>query len=294
MIRKISDILKEKGEAKTLSFEFYPPKTEAGRLKLPETAMSFLALKPDWFAVTYGAGGTTREWTTSIVADLQQRFDIPVVHHLTCVGHNLAEVKAILNELVKRNIQNVLALRGDPPSGANEWRPLPVGMEYCYQLIKALKDYGDFFSVGVAGFPEGHVNTQNVDIDIQYLRQKLAAGGDFIMTQLFYDNAYYFDYVKKVRAAGINIPIIPGIMPVPNFRGLLKFTANCGASIPPHVRRIFEPLDADDDASYRAGVDFAVAQCQELLDGGATGLHFFTMNRPNPTIEIVQRLRFPG
>jgi methylenetetrahydrofolate reductase (NADPH) len=291
MIRKIADILKDKGEAKTLSFEFFPPKTEAGRQKLPEIARAYLDLKPDWLAVTYGAGGTTRDWTTPIVDDFQRRFDIPVVHHFTCVGHNQAEIQGVIDELVKRNIRNILALRGDPPVGVAEWKSSPGGFEYCYQLIKVIGENGDFFSVGVAGFPEGHITTKDVDLDIKFLKTKLAAGGDFIMTQLFYDNDYYFNYVKKVRAAGINIRIIPGIMPIPNYQALLKFTANCGASIPKRVREIFERLDADEEASYRAGVDFAVAQCQELLDGGAPGLHFFTMNRINPAIEIVSRLK---
>jgi methylenetetrahydrofolate reductase (NADPH) len=291
MIRKVSDILKERGEAKTLSFEFYPPKTEAGRQKLPEIAQTYLALKPDWFAVTYGAGGTTREWTTPIVDDLQKRFNIPVVHHFTCVGHNQAEIKELLDDLVKKNIHNVLALRGDPPVGVAEWKPSPGGFEYCYQLINVIRSYDNFFSIGVAGFPEGHVVTKNVDLDIKYLKIKLDAGGEFIMTQLFYDNRDYFNYVKKVREAGINLRIIPGIMPIPSYQGLIKFTSNCGASIPKRVQGIFQPLDGDDEASYKAGVDFAVEQCQELLDGGAPGLHFFTMNRVNPTAEIVSRLK---
>lgn len=291
MLKKITDILKEGGEAKTLSFEFYPPKTEAGRQKLPEIARDYLALKPDWFAVTYGAGGTTRDWTTPIVDDLQKRFNIPVVHHFTCVGHNQAEIKELLDDLVKKNIHNVLALRGDPPVGVAEWNPSPGGFEYCYQLINVIRSYNDYFSIGVAGFPEGHVVTRNVDLDIKYLKVKLDAGGEFIMTQLFYDNKDYFNYVKKVREAGINTRIIPGIMPIPSYQGLLKFTSNCGAGIPKRVRDIFQPLDGDDEASYKAGVDFAVEQCQELLDGGAPGLHFFTMNRVNPTAEIVSRLK---
>ncbi len=292
MIRKVSDILKEKGKAKTLSFEFFPPKTEPGRQKLPEIAQAYLAFKPDWFAVTYGAGGTTREWTTPIVDDFQRRFDVPVVHHFTCVGHNQEEIRSLLDDLVKKNIHNVLALRGDPPVGVAEWKPSPGGFTYCYQLIDVIRSYQNFFSVGVAGFPEGHVTTKDVDIDIGYLKTKLAAGGDFIMTQLFYDNAYYFDYVKKVREAGFNVRVIPGIMPIPGYQGLLKFTSNCGASIPKNVRDIFQPLDGDEEASYEAGIDFAVKQCQELLDGGAPGLHFFTMNKINPTAEIVKRLKF--
>ncbi|MFH0847782.1 MAG: methylenetetrahydrofolate reductase [Chloroflexota bacterium] len=289
-MKKISEILKEKD--KTVSFEFFPPKTDVGRQKLPETVQAFLEFKPDWFAVTYGAGGTTREWTTPIVDDLQKRFKVPVVHHFTCVGHSVAEIKETLDDLQKRDIPNVLALRGDAPVGVKDWVPHPGGFEYCYQLISLIRSYDNFFSIGVAGFPECHVNCPSKELDSKYLKIKLDAGGEFVITQLFYDNKDYFDYIKRVRSIGVTARIIPGILPIPNWQGVLKFTANCGASIPKRVKEIFEPLDGNDEVSYKTGVDFAVAQCQELLDGGAPGLHFFTLNRLNPTAEILHRLRW--
>ncbi|MFH1639316.1 MAG: methylenetetrahydrofolate reductase [NAD(P)H] [Chloroflexota bacterium] len=289
MIKKISDILKEK--ERTYSFEFYPPKTEEGRKKLPETVSAYLELKPDWFAVTYGAGGTTREWTTAIVDDLQKRFDVPVIHHLTCVGHNKQELQEMLETLTKNNIRNILALRGDPPVGVKDWVPSPGGFEYCYQLINLIRSYDNYFSIGVAGFPEGHIKAPDKATDARYLKVKLDAGGEFIISQLFYDNKDYFDYIKRIRAIGVKARVIPGIMPIPSYQGLLKFTSNCGASIPQFVTDIFKPLDGNDEASYRAGVDFCVKQCQELLDGGAPGLHFFTMNKVNPVMEIIKRLK---
>jgi methylenetetrahydrofolate reductase (NADPH) len=289
MIRKITDILKEK--ERTYSFEFYPPKTEAGRKRLPDIARAFTELEPDWFAVTYGAGGTTREWTTDIVDDFQKRHDVPVMHHFTCVGHNQTEIQTLLDDLKRRNICNILALRGDPPVGVAEWTPSPGGFEYCYELIKLIRSHGDFFSIGVAGFPEGHVNCPDKETDSRYLKIKLEAGGEFVITQLFYDNKDYFEYLERIRKTGVNARIIPGILPIPGYQNLLRFTGNCGASIPQRVHDIFKPLDGDDEASYRAGVEFAVAQCKEMLDGGAPGLHFFVLNKIEPTREILSRVR---
>lgn len=289
MIRKITDILKEK--ERTYSFEFYPPKTDAGRKRLPDIARAFTELKPDWFAVTYGAGGTTREWTTDIVDDFQKRFDIPVMHHFTCVGHNQTEINTLLDDLKRRNISNILALRGDPPVGVDEWSPSPGGFEYCYELIRLIRSYGDFFSTGVAGFPEGHVNCPDKETDSKYLKIKIETGGEFVITQLFYDNKDYFEYMERIRKIGVNVRIIPGILPIPGYQNLLRFTGNCGASIPQRVHDIFKPLDGDDEASYRAGVEFAVTQCKELLAGGAPGLHFFVLNKLEPTREILSRVR---
>jgi len=289
MIRKVSEILKEK--ERTFSFEFFPPKTDEGRKKLPDTVAAYLELKPDWFAVTYGAGGTTREWTTAIVDDLQKRFDVPIIHHLTCVGHNREELKTMLIDMEKRNIRNILALRGDAPVGIKDWVPSPGGFEYCYELINLIRSFDNFFSIGVAGFPEGHIKAPDKATDSKYLKVKVDAGGEFIITQLFYDNRDYFDYVNRIRSIGVTARIIPGIMPIPGWQGLLKFTSNCGASIPQFVADIFKPLDGDNEASYKRGVDFAAEQCNELLQGGAPGLHFFTMNRVNPVMEIMKRIK---
>lgn len=289
MVRKITDILKEK--ERTYSFEFYPPKTEAGRKRLPEVAASYAALKPDWFAVTYGAGGTTKEWTTDIVDSFQKRFDIPVMHHFTCVGHSQAELREILEDIKRRNICNILALRGDPPEGETEWKPAPDNFEYCYQLIQLIRSYNGFFSIGVAGFPEGHINCPDKETDSRYLKIKLDVGGEFVISQLFFDNKDYFEYLERISKIGVHVRVIPGIMPITNWQNLLRFTANCGASIPKQVEEIFKPLDGDDEASYKTGVDFIVEQCNELLKGGAPGLHFFAMNRINPVQEILSRIK---
>ena len=277
MIRKISDILKEK--KRTISFEFFPPKTEKGREKLPEVAKAFAELGADWFSVTYGAGGSTREITMDIVDELQKKFGVPVMHHFTCVGHSQEDLKKILGKMKEKNICNVLALRGDAPEGEEFWTPAPDGFEYCYQLIKLIKSFGDFFSIGVAGFPEGHVDCPDKATDTKYLKIKIDSGGEFVLTQLFFNNKDYFEYLERTKKAGINARILPGIITITNYQTLLKFCGTCGATIPQKVHDIFKPLDGDKEATYEAGVKFAVEQCNELLKGGAPGLHFYSLNK---------------
>lgn len=289
MIRKIADILKEKEQ--TYSFEFFPPKTPKGRQRLPEVASAFKDLGPDWFSVTYGAGGSTRELTMDIVDDFQKRFGVPTMHHLTCVGHSKAELEAIIDEMKKKNIRNILALRGDPPEGTEHWETAPGGLEYCYQLIELIRSHGDFFSIGVAGFPEGHICAPDKETDLKYLKIKLDAGGDFVITQLFFDNKDYFEYVDRVRKMGITVRIIPGILPITNYQKLLDFCGKCGATITQRVYDIFRPLDGNDEATYQEGVKFAVEQCNELLEGGAPGLHFYTLNKLDPTREILDKIK---
>ncbi len=288
MIRKIADILKEK--QRTYSFEFFPPKTEKGKLKLMETAGVFAELEPDWFSVTYGAGGSTRQATMEIVDELQKKFELPVMHHFTCVGHSKEELKNVITEMKKRDIRNILALRGDAPEGEKNWKPDPGGLEYCYQLIELIRSYGDFFSIGVAGFPEGHVDCPDKETDTKYLKIKIDAGGEFVITQLFFDNKDYFEYLERTKKLGVNVRILPGIIPITNYQKLLKFCDMCGATIPQKVHDIFKPLDGDDQATYKAGVDFVVEQCRDLLAGGSPGLHFYSLNKVEPTKEILSKI----
>jgi methylenetetrahydrofolate reductase (NADPH) len=288
MIRKIVDILKEK--EKTYSFEFFPPKTEKGRKKLPEVAKVFKELGADWFSVTYGAGGSTRELTMEIVDELQKLLDVTVMHHFTCVGHSKEALKNIIEEMKKRNICNILALRGDAPEGEEFWTPAEDGLEYCYQLIELIRTHGNHFSIGVAGFPEGHVDCPDKETDSKYLKIKIDAGGEFVITQIFFDNRDYFEYLERTKKVGVNVRIIPGILPITNYQTLLRFCNTCGATIPQKVHDIFKPLDGDNEATYKAGVEFAVKQCNELLAGGAPGLHFYSLNKVEPTREILGKI----
>lgn len=288
MIRKVSDIFKDK--KRTYTFEFFPPKTPAGLVKLYETIAELNKLGPDFVSVTYGAGGSTRGATLEICAEIQKRFGLTTMHHFTCVGHSQAELRSILDQMKKNNIRNVLALRGDPPQGVEKGESSPDELEYCYQLCDLIKSYGDFFSIGVAGFPEGHINCPDKETDSKYLKIKIEHDGEFVITQLFFDNSIYFEYLERLKKVGVNVRVLPGILPITSYQGLLKFCNICGTTIPQKIHDIFKPLDGNDEATYKAGVDFAVAQCQELLNGGAPGIHFFTLNKVNPTKDIWERL----
>lgn len=288
MIRKVSDIFKDK--KRTYTFEFFPPKTPAGIAKLYETIAELNKLGPDFISVTYGAGGSTRGATLEICAEIQKRFDLTTMHHFTCVGHSQAELRSILDQMKKNNIRNVLALRGDTPQDVEKGESSPDELEYCYQLCDLIKSYGDFFSIGVAGFPEGHINCPDKETDSKYLKIKIEHNGEFVVTQLFFDNSIYFEYLERLKKVGVNVRVLPGILPITSYQGLLKFCNICGTTIPQKIHDIFKPLDGNDEATYKAGVDFAVAQCQELLNGGAPGIHFFTLNKVNPTKDIWERL----
>lgn len=289
MIKKISDIFKEKES--TFSFEYFPPKTQKGVDKLYETADELNRLAPDFVSVTYGAGGSSRGATIEICAEIQKRFDLTVMHHFTCVGHSQDKLKDIINQMHENNIQNILALMGDPPEGVNNRGPAPDELHYCYQLIDLIKEIDkDFFSIGVAGFPEGHINCPDKETDTKYLKMKIDHGGEFVVTQLFFDNAVYLEYLERLNNAGVNVRVLPGILPITSYEGLIKFCNICGTAIPPEVHDIFQPIRDDKEATREAGIEFAVRQCRDLLDRGAPGLHFFTLNKVEPTREIWERL----
>ena len=288
MVAKIADILKQKRP--TISFEVFPPKTPKGVENLIAVADSLTGLRPDWFSVTYGAGGTTREVTMELVMEIQNRFKVPTMHHLACVGHTRAELEKILKDMKAKGICNILALKGDPPQPKEGETPIAGELEYCYELIELIRAHGDFFSIGVAGFPEGHVLCPDKETDAKYLKLKIDAGGEFVITQLFFNNKDYFEYVKRVRKLGVSVPILPGILPITNYQKLLDFSARCGANIPQQIHDIFKPIDNDEKNTYEHGIQFAVEQCRELLDGGAPGLHFYTLNKLDPTRELLARL----
>lgn len=289
MIEKITDIFKEK--ERTFSFEFFPPKSSKGISKLYETVAELNKLAPDFVSVTYGAGGSSRGATMDICAEIQKRFDLAVMHHFTCVGHSQTELRDIIGKMKTNNIKNILALRGDEPKGIEGWAPAPDELKYCYQLIDLIREIGkDFFSIGVAGFPEAHINCPDKETDTKYLKLKIDHGGEFIVTQLFFDNAVYSEYLGRLKDAGVHVRVLPGILPITSYEGLLKFCGICGATITEEVHSIFKPLQADEEATRKAGIEFAVRQCRDLLERGAPGLHFFTLNKVEPAREIWRRL----
>lgn len=288
-MNKISEIFDHKKW--TYSFELFPPKTEEGFKNLLNTIDQLAALKPDFISCTYGAGGGSRGKTLDVVQHIQQKHHIAGLAHLTCVLHTKDEIRSILEDIKSRGIKNVLALRGDPPRDNPGWQPGPQNFQYSSELCAFIrKNFGDDFTIGVAGFPEGHILCPDRDQDARYLKEKIDAGADFVITQLFFNNQDYFNYVKRLRNLNVRVRVIPGILPVTDYPGLLRFCALCGASIPQEIKTIFEPIQEDKKATLRAGIDFAVRQCRELLENGAPGLHFYCLNKVSPANIILSKI----
>ena len=289
----LSQVLKAK--EKTFSFEVFPANTPESYSRLLETIKQLCALKPDFISCTYGAGGGSRDKTFDIVEHIQTAYGIPSMAHLTCVGHTRAEIQAILDEFERRKITNILALRGDPPKDKGGALEKPGDFRYSSDLVAFIRSrFQDKVSIGVAGFPEKHLLAPDVDSDADFLKQKILAGADFVITQLFFDNRRYFDYVKRLRKIGVNSRIIPGILPITDYEGLKRFCEKCGATVTPEVHAIFGPIAKDPAQTLKAGIDFAVKQCRELLDFGAPGIHFYTLNKMHPTDTVLQSIRGTG
>ncbi len=279
-----------KTKEKTFSFEIFPAKTPEGHAKLLETVKGLCAFKPDFISCTYGAGGGTRDRTFDVVEHIQTAYGVPAMAHLTCISHTRLEIEGILAEFEKRGIRNILALRGDPPK--DDPSKKPNDLRYSRDLVAFIRSkMGSKVSIGVAGFPEKHLLAPSLEADADYLKQKMDAGADFVITQLFFDNKFYFDYVKRLRKIGVNARILPGILPVTDYAALKRFCEMCGTSIPKKVHDLFGPIASDPEKTLKAGIDLAVQQCRELLDGGAPGIHFYTLNKSHPTDEILKTVR---
>lgn len=273
----------------TLSFEFFPPKTDEGFAALYKTIDELKPLSPSFVSVTYGAGGSTRAKTVELTERVQGELKIRTMSHLTCVGHTADEIGAILDDLWAKGVQNILALRGDPPAGSSQFTPTPGGFAFSQELVKYVKARHDF-TVGVAGYPEGHPTCLNLTRDLEHLKGKVDAGADFITTQLFFDNDDFYRWRSKARALGVKVPVVAGIMPIGNVGQIKRFVGMCGAKIPQPLLLKLESLEKDAEAVYKAGVDYAVKQCQELLANGVEGLHFYTLNKSKATVDIVKAL----
>lgn len=275
----------------TLSFEFFPPKTDEGFQSLYRTIDDLKPLAPSFVSITYGAGGSTRARTVDLTERVQSEIGIRAMSHLTCVGHTRDELGEILDDLFAKGVRNVLALRGDPPAGSAHFTPTPGGFAFSQELVGFVRGRHDF-CIGVAGYPEGHPTCLNLTRDLEHLKGKVDAGANFITTQLFFDNDDFFRWRDRVRAMGVRVPIVAGIMPIVNVSQIKRFVSMCGAKIPHPLLVKLESLESDPDAVYRAGVDHAVAQCRSLLAAGVDGLHFYTLNKSKATVEIVQSLDF--
>jgi methylenetetrahydrofolate reductase (NADPH) len=286
---RIDEIIASKAEP-TFSFEFFPPKTEDGERNLRKTLEDLRAFDPDFVSVTYGAGGSTRDKTVELTKWIKQELGIEAMAHLSCVGTTREELLAILDGIRAAGIDNVLALRGDPPRGETEWTPHPGGLHYSTELAALIS--GSYpFSVGAACFPEVHPEAPDLAHDLRFLKDKLASGATFLITQLFFDNELYFHFVEEARAVGVEVPIIPGIMPITDLKQIKTITGMCGATIPEPLLEALEWRTGDPDAVLQLGVAHATLQCAELLARGAPGIHFYTLNRSPATRAIVSALQ---
>jgi methylenetetrahydrofolate reductase (NADPH) len=278
------------GGLPTISFEFFPPKTEAGFAQLFNTIKDLQSLKPSYVSVTYGAGGSTRQKTVELVERIQRESSILAMAHLTCVGHTAEEIGSILDDLWKAGVRNVLALRGDPPSGpAGQFVVTEGGFGYSSDLVKFVRGRHEF-CIGVAGYPEGHPQCLNRTRDLEMLKLKIDNGACFVVTQLFFDNADFYRFRDQARAMGIKVPIIAGIMPIVGVAQIKRFVGMCGAKIPHALLQRLESVEHDADAVHATGIAHAAEQCRDLLANQADGLHFYTLNKSKATVDIVKAL----
>lgn len=291
-MRFIRDIHAEKAaeEKPTISFEFFPFKTPEGEgAFFGKTLPALMTARPDYASVTYGAGGSTRDKTLEIVEQIQNEFSLTTMAHLTCIKHTQAEINAILDEANNRGIRNILVLRGDPPPG-EDWSQTEEGFEFASELVTHIRGRGDF-GLAVAGFPEGHIDCgEGREVDWQHLVKKVGCGADMVITQMFFDNADYFHLADFLRGAGVEAPLFPGIIPVANAGQIKKFSAMCGAKLPEAFAARLDELGDDAEAVREYGIEYATAQCRELLDRGAPGLHFYTLNKSKAVLQILGNL----
>lgn len=291
-IRDIYDARRAAGKP-VVSYEFFPPKTEEGdRTLLEKTIPALLALKPDFCSVTYGAGGGTRDKTLMIVDRIQREHGLTTVLHLTCVNATIPQVSEVVEQARALGVKNILALRGDPPGGGGVFRKTEGGFEFSYQLVAHLKKLGGF-SIGTAGFPEGHIAcTEGKHVDWQRLKNKIDCGADFVVTQLFFDNDDFFEFRDYlVKKLGVTVPIFPGILPIQSANQTKRISSLCGSKIPKPMLAKLEEFADNDEAAVQFGIDYATQQCAELLRGGAPGLHMYTLNKAYPTTQVLKNLK---
>jgi methylenetetrahydrofolate reductase (NADPH) len=272
------------------SFEFFPPKTPEGVVALFETVEALKPLAPDYVSVTYGAGGATRDGTTEIATRILRDHGIETMAHLSCVGETREGLAELLERFADAGIENVLALRGDPPRGQEEFVQPEGGLASAADLTGFIRERHDF-AIGGACFPEVHPEAKDLDGDLTYLKTKVDAGATFLITQLFFDNRVYWDFVAAARDRGIDVPIIPGVIPIASFEQVARICKLCDASIPPELEGAMEALGGDKEAEALLGVAYAARQCDELLAGGAPGIHFYALNRAPGVRAVLSALR---
>jgi methylenetetrahydrofolate reductase (NADPH) len=272
--------------APVVSFEFFPPKTSEGTENLYATVEALKVCRPSFVSVTYGAGGSTRDRTIELVTRIKGELGVETMAHLTCVGSTRDEIRAILQRLEGDGIENVLPLRGDPPKGETEFKRPEGGFGYANELVEFIRGEGFAFCLAGACYPEGHVESPDLDQDLANTTRKVRSGVDFLITQLFFDNADYFAFVRRARGAGIELPIVPGLMPITNVAQVERFTQMCGSRIPQDLRRRLKLVENDPAAVVATGVHWTAEQARALLEGGAPGIHFYTLNKSSATLAV--------
>ncbi|MDB6169104.1 MAG: metF [Verrucomicrobia bacterium] len=286
--RSIAELFKQSRPLRSL--EFFPPKDDAGVESLRATAAALQRMQPDFVSVTYGAGGSTRERTAQVSDILRRDFQFTVMPHLTCVGHSRADLSAIADRIHGGGFRNIMTLRGDPPKGEKTFTPYGDGLRYASDLVALLKSCHADFCLGVGGYPEKHPEAPDADTDLANLKHKVDAGAAFITTQLFFDNAVFYRFVDRCRAAGISIPIVPGIMPVLSLKQIQRFTTMCGASLPPKLTRQLEAAGDNAEITEIIGVNWSLEQIRDLLAHGAPGYHVYIMNRAKAALALAAGL----
>lgn len=283
---KIIDLYKR--QQPIVSFEFFPPKTDPGMTSLLRTVQRLKELKPGFVSITYGAMGSTRNKTLDLVRRMKHDVGLEAMSHLSCVGASKSTITSTLETLRADGIDNIMALGGDPPQDPDFVQP-PDGFTHANELAAYIKSF-DPFCIGGACYPEGHIDAPSKEVDLFYCQKKVADGVDFLITQLFFDNCDYFDFVARARAIGIDVPIVPGIMPIINFTQIKRFTQICGSKIPQQLERDLSPIEDDLEQVEAYGIAYATRQCQELLEAGVPGLHFYTLNKSEAVTRILANL----
>ncbi len=287
---KIKDIL---GKTRLVSFEFFPPRIAEGIPAVLETLDELKVYCPDFVSVTYGAGGSTRAFTEEITLAAKWSAGTEVMAHLTCVGQTKEEIHGVLGRLEAEGVENIIALRGDPPRGSTEFVPVEGGFQHATDLLQHVKSNFKF-GVAAACYPEGHTESVDLDSDLKYVKMKVDSGADFLVTQLFYDNRHYYDFLERARSGGIDVPIIPGVLPVLNSAQVRRFTALSGSEIPPDLDRLLDKYADNEDSARDMGVEYATAQVRDLWESGVPGVHFYVLNRSYSVSRILDNLTIPG
>jgi len=277
-----------------VSFELFPPKTDKGLVSLHRTVGELVELDPSYITCTYGAGGSTRDKTLDIVQWVHREFDKPVAAHLTCVGSTVEQLRSFLAEAVERDIENIVALRGDPPKGETEFKAVEGGLRYANELVALIRAEFPQLGIAVAGYPEKHQECPTEALDLENLKRKVDAGADIVITQLFYDNRDFFRFRDRYDAAGIDVPLVPGLLPVTNFSQIQRITSLCGAQLPSDFVALMEAQGEDAEGQFAAGVEYATRQTQELVDGGVPGIHFYVLNKSRATAEVLRGVNIPA